>query len=89
MMPWSKMVYIYSEANGRNVELNTNFKAAKNVLSWWGIYDRGKWKRSIIGRKMFEEVLRMRDFHKVSDDDRKKTKVKSQYVSRRQIPPFF
>lgn len=38
---------------------------------------------------MFEEVLRMRDFHKVSDDDRKKTKVKSQYVSRRQIPQFF
>lgn len=90
-MPWSKTVYIHSELNGRNEELNANFKAAKNVLSWWGIYDRGKQKRSIIDRKMFEEVLRMRDIliKLQKDDNRRKTKVKSQYVSGRQVSQFF
>lgn len=91
MMPRSKTVYIHSELNGRNEELNANFKAAKNVLSWWGIYDRGKQKRSIIDRKMFEEVLRMRDIliKLQKDDNRRKTKVKSQYVSGRQVSQFF
>lgn len=49
-------VYI-SEMKGRNAELNADLKAANNLLLYLGIYDRGKLKKPIVGRKLLEEIL--------------------------------